>query len=114
RGLYGCRGVSVLRVISSSRGMSVGLRVLSQGRGDSVDNALKSPGLWAVAEFRMGAVACRDRDVGNLLGLEDLLDEAPASRAIGIAEEGMARESNDPPGMERDGEIGAAHGWQPQ
>ena len=62
----------------------------------------------------MGAVACRDRDVGNLLGLEDLLDEAPAGRAIGIAEEGMAGESNDPPGRERDGEIGAAQWCRPQ
>ena len=36
----------------------------------------------------MGGVARRDRDVGNLLGLEDSLDEAPAGGAIGIAEEG--------------------------
>ena len=104
----GCR-MSVGRGMLIGRGISVSFGILPQERRDSIGDALTRPCLRAESELCSGGVAHRDRDVGNLFGLQDPLKEAPAGRAIGIAEEGMAGESNDPPRRERNGEIGTAH-----
>ena len=78
-----------------------------------VDDTLKGPALRTVTELRAGRVAPCDDDVGDLLGLDEPREEALAARAIGIAEKGVAGDSDDPSGRERDGKIGATHryGW---